>query len=94
MRYLIMVLVSLPLLAGCSTMGMTPQQVAAADASQCEGYGFKLGTDAHAQCLMQVDQSRTDRAFQRRQAFKASLQDDDVTCRSSSFGGSTTTRCY
>lgn len=44
------------LLAGCQTM--TPEQRRAADEQTCRSYGFKLKTDAYANCLMRLDLDR------------------------------------
>lgn len=92
MRYVCITVLAV-FLTGCSTMGMTPEQIAAADASKCEGYGFTRGTDTYAQCMMQIDQARENEDFQQGQAFRASLQDNDV-CTSNTYAGTTTTRCY
>lgn len=46
----------LPLLAACQTM--TPEERRAADQNTCAGYGFKPGTDAMAQCLLDLELDR------------------------------------
>jgi hypothetical protein len=48
------------MLAGCQT----PEERLAIRQSRCEGYGFHLGTDGYAQCLMRLDQE--DRALDQR----------------------------
>lgn len=40
-------------LGACATT--TPAQRAAMNTESCEGYGFKAGTDAYANCMMQLD---------------------------------------
>ena len=39
----------------CATT--TPAERLSANRSACEAYGFKTGTDAYANCLMQMDQA-------------------------------------
>lgn len=39
--------------AGCSTT--TPAERLATNQTACGSYGFKVGTDAHATCMMQMD---------------------------------------
>lgn len=47
-------------LAGCTTI--SPEQQLAADKQSCNSYGFKQGTDAFSNCLMQLDfERRADR---------------------------------
>lgn len=96
------ILLVLPLLAGCSTMGMSPTQIAQADQSKCIGYGFKVGTDAYAQCRLQLDAERAEDNRSRKRAFAAigaNLLNDPqpVTCHSTgtTFGSmsNTTTTC-
>jgi hypothetical protein len=48
-------------LAACTTT--TPEQRIARDQQMCVGYGFAQGTDAFAQCMMELDLDR--RAAQR-----------------------------
>lgn len=36
----------------------TPAERRAADAAQCQSYGFRTGTDAFAACLQRIDLSR------------------------------------
>jgi len=43
-------------LAACQTM--TPEERRAADQRSCAGYGFRPGTDAMAQCLLDLDLDR------------------------------------
>jgi hypothetical protein len=43
-------------LSGCATM--TPEEVWAADARTCRGYGFRPNTDAFAECLQRIDLDR------------------------------------
>jgi hypothetical protein len=93
--------------AGCSTT--TPAERLAANQGTCVGYGFKVGTDAYATCMMQMDIE--DKADDRRrrvavgnalsQLGQSMQQPRAVTC--SSFGnvqrtgygayGSSTTTC-
>lgn len=54
MRFL--AIIAVLTLCGCSSM--KPADLALADNNRCIGYGFKPGTDAYAQCRMQVDQQR------------------------------------
>lgn len=44
------------LLAACQTM--TPEERRAADERTCAGYGFRPGTDAMAQCLLDLELDR------------------------------------
>lgn len=48
-------LAALLALAACSNGGM---RYASQDGPRCQGYGFKPGTDAYAQCMMQQDIER------------------------------------
>lgn len=49
--------IALPvMLAACRTM--TPEERRAADQATCRSYGFKLGTDAFATCMMNQDLDR------------------------------------
>lgn len=59
-------LISALLLSSCQSM--TPQERRALDERTCRGYGFKMNTDAMAQCLLQLDLDRRAdmRAFQAR----------------------------
>lgn len=54
-------------LASCQTM--TPEERRAADEATCRGYGFKVGTDAMARCLLDIDLDRRAeaRSWQQRQ---------------------------
>lgn len=54
-------------LSSCQTM--TPEERRAADESTCRGYGFRLGTDAMARCLLDIDLDRRAdmRSWQQRQ---------------------------
>lgn len=49
--------ISLALLSGCAS----PEQTAAVDNDRCASYGFTPGTDAYAQCRMQLDSDRRTR---------------------------------
>ncbi|HYE01178.1 MAG TPA: hypothetical protein VEH84_17470 [Alphaproteobacteria bacterium] len=67
----------LPLLAGCVDPELLMRQQRAADHAACVDYGFRPGTDAYANCRMQVDQRREERSFQEdlaRQAESAEQQ--------------------
>lgn len=61
------------MLAACET----PEQTRVRYASICDGYGFRLGTDAHANCVMLQEQRAWDAAkasvadFQRNTEFWA-----------------------
>lgn len=100
MRILAVVAVA-ALLCGCSTMGMTPEQVAQLDHDKCVSYGFKQGTDAYAVCRQNVELSREadnrDRRAAMRNLSSTLLNDNSVTCHTtaSSFGsmGHATTTC-
>lgn len=75
MRYLIAIaLLCLPL-AGCGSMmvGQTRAELLEADRSQCADYGFRRGTDAYADCMMQQDQDRQARADRARRALGKTL---------------------
>lgn len=43
-------------LSACATT--TPQAQRAADETECASYGFRKGTDAFAQCLLQLELDR------------------------------------
>lgn len=101
MRLLLTALVS-AMLAGCSTMGMSPAQIAQADQNKCLGYGFKVNTDAYAQCRLQLDAERAEDNRSRKRAFAAIganllSSPQPVTCHSTgaTFGtmSNTTTTC-
>lgn len=89
------------MLAGCSSLGASPAQIAQADQNKCLGYGFKLGTDAYAQCRQQLDLERQADNRDRRKAFAAVgaqllKEPQSVTCNTSgttfgSISNSTTT---
>lgn len=50
------------LLAACTTT--TPAELRRADEVQCRSYGFRVGTDAFAKCLLDLDLNRAaDRRF-------------------------------
>lgn len=61
---------------------------AAKDAEVCTGYGFKVGTDAYAQCLQNRDDQR--RADQRTAAAAATRANQSQTTTCSTVGASTT----
>jgi hypothetical protein len=44
------------LLAACATT--TPAERRRADEAQCRSYGFRVGTDAFSQCLLDLDLNR------------------------------------
>jgi hypothetical protein len=44
------------LLVACTTT--TPADVRRADEARCRSYGFRVGTDAFAQCLLDLDLNR------------------------------------
>jgi hypothetical protein len=47
----------------CTALGgcMTAQERLASDQQTCVGYGFRPGTEAFAQCMMNIDQGRRNR---------------------------------
>jgi hypothetical protein len=65
---------ALSLSACVSEMPATGEE--AAKLSQaCTNYGFRTGTDAHAACLLQLDQNRISENRRRRIAFGEALSD-------------------
>ena len=52
---IVLALLCMPL-AACQTM--TPEERRAADERTCAGYGFRRGTDAMAQCLLDLELDR------------------------------------
>jgi len=52
----VLLLVSGLALTGCVTP--TPQERRAADEAQCRSYGFRIGTNAFAECLQRIDLER------------------------------------
>nr|CAD6613259.1 hypothetical protein RKHAN_02564 [Rhizobium sp. Khangiran2] len=52
---IVLALLYMPL-AACQTM--TPEERRAADERACAGYGFRPGTDAMAQCLLDLELDR------------------------------------
>ncbi|CAD7056866.1 MULTISPECIES: hypothetical protein [Pseudorhizobium] len=52
---IVLALLCMPL-AACQTM--TPEERRAADERTCAGYGFRPGTDAMAQCLLDLELDR------------------------------------
>src|SRR6185312_3457938 len=109
MRVLI-VLCAVLALTGCATTSMSPEQVAAADDTTCQGYGFTPGTDAFAQCRLQIAEQHHADNVRRRQAIGAALSDmgremrenRPVTCSSTTYGNgdrlgynqNSTTTCF
>jgi hypothetical protein len=57
MKVLLLLAVAAVTLGGC----MTAEQRLARDQQSCAGYGFRPGTEAFAQCMMNVDQGRKNR---------------------------------
>jgi len=86
----------LPLLAARASA----KERAAADDATCLGYGAKPGSDAYVQCRM-VQEARRDQRRreigdslqQAGQALRDQPQQRSIDCRSSTFGGTTTTHC-
>jgi len=78
-------------ISGCQQIADFKAQRAAAraahDAEVCTGYGFKVGTDAYAQCLQNRDDQR--RADQRAAAAAARANPPQTTT-CSTVGASTT----
>lgn len=54
-----LMIAALFLLSACSTDGL---KLASQDGPRCQSYGFKPGTDAYANCMMQQDAERERRA--------------------------------
>lgn len=106
MKLMIVVVIAATLLAGCSTLGESPEQVAADDDASCTNYGFKPGTDAFAQCRLQLAQGHNedDRARRARMAAvgAALMNNQPRTCSTmasgstfgSTYSGYGTTTCY
>jgi hypothetical protein len=46
------------LLGGCSVIDALDQMAREADQRTCDGFGFRRGTDANSNCLMQQDAQR------------------------------------
>jgi len=46
------------LLAGCETAAEERARRDASDQQRCESFGFELGTEAYANCRLQIDTSR------------------------------------
>lgn len=91
-------------LAGCNTGPATAEQAASMQ-SQCQTYGFKPGTSAFANCLMQLDQTRIADATAKRRAMGEALSEigrsqqqqtyrQPVTCNTMRTGHMMTTNCY
>src|SRR5690606_30136766 len=79
------VVLALLLLAGC--MGRTGEQRFVEAQNACTGYGFKAGTDAYAQCMMQLDIVMVEQDQASRDRFARSMQqlaanNRSVTCNS------------
>jgi len=51
LRLLILLFGLSSVLAGC----MTTEEIQMRNSSKCSGYGFKVGTNAFAQCMMQLE---------------------------------------
>jgi len=92
------------LLSGCTTL--SPAEVAAQDQDTCANYGFKPGTDAFAQCRLQLAEGHHIDDVRQRAAIADSLQqmsnnleaNRPRTCNANTFGSgyssSTTVTCY
>lgn len=63
---------TISMLAGCAS----PEEIAAKDRQTCSGYGFAVGTDAFANCMMHADLRRQQAAaeWQREQNMKFQAQ--------------------
>jgi hypothetical protein len=95
------------LLAGCqSEQPATGKDLAQLNAS-CEAYGFKKGTDAYSNCVLQLDQQRIATNRQRRMAIADAFSEAGenmsasaaanrpVNCTSRpGYGGTVQTTCY
>jgi len=75
---------------------------ALSDASRCTQYGFTPGTDPYANCMMQLDQQRSQAnaallggllAKPLVQTPQAASPSPSVTCASTTAGSTTTTKC-
>ena len=55
LRYAALGLLALMSLAGCASR----EQIVAQHRSKCEGYGFEAGSEAFANCLLQLDLGHT-----------------------------------
>lgn len=64
MKLTIPAILLLAVTAGCTTM--TPEERRAADEGVCREYGFRVGSEAFAECLQRID---LDRRAQRRADF-------------------------
>ena len=90
------------LLAACQTT--TPEMLLANQNATCAGYGFKPGTDAFANCMMQMDRDEQAEYRRRQQDLSDSMYDMNrsmrmnrpVICNTveSATGASATTTCY
>lgn len=96
------------IVAGCSTT--TPAERMAQQQASCSNYGFKLGTDAYSNCMMQMDLAAKEEDAARRARIGASLAAmgqsmqprRPVTCNTFGSGyrtgnsafGNATTTCY
>lgn len=52
--------------ASCQTD--SPQQQHAADQAKCTGYGYQIGTDQFANCMMKLDSKRENQAASQQQS--------------------------
>ena len=103
-RIIIAALLLAPMLANCTTL--SPEQVAAQDQDTCSSYGFKPGTDAFAQCRLELAQGHHIDDIRQRAAIASGLQQmsDSLeanrprTCNANTFGSgytsNTTVTCY
>lgn len=92
MRLIALALLTGALLSGC--MGRSPQERYAEAQNACTSYGFKSGTDAYAQCMMELDIAMAQQDQAAAQRFAASMQalaarNRSVTCSTSAsvYGG-------
>lgn len=94
----------LPLAVWPVVQTTSPEVRLANKQASCSGYGFKTGTDAYANCMMQIDIAEQQSDQAKRQAAADSLgrlgrsmqqQNRTVTCNSYGTGArSSTTTCY
>jgi len=102
MKKIVLLVGAAVLLAGCQTT--SPEVRLANQNATCAGYGFKPGTDAFANCMMQMDRDEQADYRRRQQELSDSMYDMNrsmrmnrpVICNTveSVPGGSATTTCY
>lgn len=71
----LLIVCGVALLAACAG---NPAQVSAADERMCAGYGFRPGTDAYANCRLQMQIQRSDQQEVRRRDILNSIPDAPI----------------